>query len=212
MKTADLIAKLAGDALPVPPGVLARRLAPPILVGAVAAAVIVVLWLGLRDLVAAAATFAFWMKGGYTSLLALGGLMILGRLSRPGGAVGPGRWIIIVAFAMMLGLAAAEYLALPPYYRTPAWLGGSWSWCPFRILALSAPVFIGVLLGMRRLAPTRLTLAGAAAGFVAGAIGATVYQLFCPETGAMFVTTWYSLGVLASTGLGALLGRSLLRW
>jgi hypothetical protein len=65
---------------------------------------------------------------------------------------------------------------------------------------------------LRQLAPTRLRLAGAGAGLLAGALGATVYGLHCPETGAAFVATWYSLGVATWAAIGAALGPRLLRW
>ena len=43
------------------------------------------------------------------------------------------------------------------------------------------PVFVATLWAMKGLAPTRLALAGAAAGLLAGAVGAVVYTLHCPE-------------------------------
>lgn len=65
---------------------------------------------------------------------------------------------------------------------------------------------------MRSLAPTSLPLAGAAAGLLAGSVGALVYCLHCPEMGAPFIGTWYLLGMLIPTAAGALLGRFVLRW
>jgi hypothetical protein len=212
MKTADLIASLVADARPVAPGAVARRLAPPTLCGLAVAVTIVILWLGLRSFDEASRTFAFWMKGAYTVTLAVAGAMIAARLARPGGAGGAGRWLALAAVAVMLGLSAREFAAAPAGERIALWLGGSWNVCPLRILVIGAPICLGLLFGMRRLAPTRPTLAGASAGFLAGALGATAYQLFCPETGAMFVTTWYTLGVVASAALGALIGRYALRW
>jgi hypothetical protein len=65
---------------------------------------------------------------------------------------------------------------------------------------------------MKGLAPTRLRLAGAVAGLLAGAVGALVYCLHCPEMGAPFIGFWYLLGTLIPTSVGALLGPQLLRW
>jgi hypothetical protein len=65
---------------------------------------------------------------------------------------------------------------------------------------------------MKGLAPTRLRLAGAAAGFVAGATGTLVYCVHCPEMAAPFLGFWYVLGMLIPTTVGALLGNRLLRW
>jgi hypothetical protein len=47
---------------------------------------------------------------------------------------------------------------------------------------------------------------------LAGGVGATVYGLYCQETAAAFVATWYTLGVAACAAVGALLGPRILRW
>ena len=92
------------------------------------------------------------------------------------------------------------------------WLGQTWKECPLLVLTLSAPIFAGLLWSFRRLAPTRLRAAGAAAGFAAGAWAATLYGLHCPEVSALFVLTWYSLGIALAAAVGALVGPRLLRW
>ena len=70
-------------------------------------------------------------------------------------------------------------------------LGGTWNACPLNIAVLSLPVFVAALWAMKGLAPTRPALAGAAAGLLAGAVGAVVYTLHCPELAAPFLGTWY---------------------
>lgn len=65
---------------------------------------------------------------------------------------------------------------------------------------------------MRGLAPTHLMQAGAAVGLLSGALGAVAYSLHCPDMGAPFIGTWYLLGMLIPTLIGATLGRTLLRW
>jgi hypothetical protein len=84
--------------------------------------------------------------------------------------------------------------------------------CPFYVLALAVPIFAGLLWSFRRLAPTRLRAAGAAAGLAAGAWAATIYCLHCPEASAIFVLTWYTLGIVLAAAIGALLGPRVLRW
>jgi hypothetical protein len=49
-----------------------------------------------------------------------------------------------------------------------------------------APLFFSFLWILKDLAPTRLRRAGAGAGFAAGAIGALVYTLHCPELATPF--------------------------
>ncbi len=57
-----------------------------------------------------------------------------------------------------------------------------------------------------------MTLAGAVAGVLAGAIGTFVYAFHCNESAMPFVAIWYTLGIAAVGVLGALLGRVTLRW
>jgi hypothetical protein len=77
---------------------------------------------------------------------------------------------------------------------------------------LSLPTFVGAMWAMKGLAPTRLVLAGASAGLLAGAVGTLVYALHCPEMDAPFLATWYLLGMLIPTATGALIGPRMLRW
>jgi len=64
----------------------------------------------------------------------------------------------------------------------------------------------------RALAPTRLRLAGFAAGLLAGAIGAAGYALSCTEESTAFIAVWYSAGIVLTGLLGGALGGRLLRW
>jgi len=92
------------------------------------------------------------------------------------------------------------------------WLGASWKICSRNVFLLAIPIFGGLLWSFRRLAPTRLRAAGATAGLTAGAWAATLYCLHCPEVSAIFVLTWYSLGIALAALTGAMLGPKLLRW
>jgi len=212
MKTADLIASLAASAAPAPPVPVGRRVAVASLAGAVIALAVLVAWLGLRPLHEAMRTASFWMKTAYTLALSVAGAIAVLRLARPGGRLGAAPAIVVAAIMAMAALALVEMSRTPPPGLAALWLGQSWQSCSLRILALAVPVFLCVIGVLRRLAPTRLALAGAAAGLLAGAVAATVYGLYCAETAAAFVVTWYSLGVAACAGLGALLGARLLRW
>jgi hypothetical protein len=153
------------------------------------------------------------MKATYTGALVLPAVAMSARLARPGGRIVG--WMPYVVFAVvvaMAALAAAELLRTPPDGRVAAWLGQSWRVCSPLILLLSVPIYAALVIALRTLAPTRLASAGAAAGFLSGALAATLYGLHCPEQGAAFVATWYSLGIAGATVLGAVTGRWLLRW
>ena len=214
MKTDDLIDLLAKDAAPPPGGGVPRRLAIACGLAAVGALVLLLAWLGLRpDLHRAMHTGAFWMKAGYTLWIAAAGFAMTAQAARPGGAPGrPARMALAGALAAIAVLAVVDLVLTPLADRHAAWMGQSALMCPWRILAISVPAFAAIVWGLRSLAPTRLTLAGAAGGLLAGGIGATVYGLYCQETTAMFVATWYTLGLAGCAGAGALLGPRLLRW
>jgi hypothetical protein len=212
MKTDELIGLLGQDA----PAIAARPFAPRLLgaalVGVAVSGVILVGWLGLRPLEPAMHSPPFWMKAAYTALFALAGLLASVRLARPGGRIGPALGLVVVAVAWLAMLAMMETMRTPAAGQPHLWLGWSWKMCPLRILALAAPVFVAALWLMRRMAPTRLALTGAAAGLFAGGVGATIYGLYCEETAAAFVVVWYSLGMAACAAIGAAVGARLLKW
>ena len=212
MRTADLIATLAAEAAPIEPIAVTDRIAVAALLGAAVALVLLGAWLGLRPLGEAARTGAFWMKASYTVALGFAGLFLVGRLARPDGRLGRGPLIVLAAIAAMIALAGLQIARATPGEAGALWLGHTWRSCSFNIVVLAAPVFLAIVWALRRLAPTRLALAGAAAGLLAGAAGATVYGLYCDETAALFVVTWYTLAIAVCAAIGALLGARWLRW
>jgi hypothetical protein len=119
---------------------------------------------------------------------------------------------IPVAVIAMWVLGVVTLVAASPQNRARLILGHTAGVCPFLIALIAAPLLIALLWVMRSLAPTRLRWAGAASGFAAGSIGALVYTLHCPELAAPFLATWYLLGMLIPTAIGAWLGPRLLRW
>ena len=213
MKTDELITLLARDATPVKRGMLPIRLILFALLGALAAYVILVPWLGFRaDLAEAVTGMTYWMKTSYTLGLGIAGFALVERLSRPG-AKGVSGWVLIGACALFIvAIAISQLISMPSDQMRAAFMGSSWNKCPWLILALSIPGLAIILWVMRRFAPTRLTLAGAAAGLLAGGLAATVYGLHCGETSAPFVALWYSLGMTLSVITGAILGPRVLRW
>jgi len=213
MKTDDLIELLASGAGAAPSHAAARRYAAALGAGALAAALLMATLLGVRpDLAQAVRLPMFWVKIAFVASLAAAGVTAVLRLSRPGARLAwvPGA-LAAPVLAMWL-LAAAALAGADPARRAELFFGETWTSCPLLVAMLSAPVFVAVLWAMKGLAPTRLRLAGAAAGLLSGAVGALVYSLHCPELTAPFVGFWYLLGMLIPTLLGALLGGRLLRW
>jgi hypothetical protein len=212
MRTDDLVALLAEDAGPAKASAFAPRLAAAAAAGAAVSILLLALSLGFRPLMPAMHSPPFWMKAAYTSLLAVAALVASVGLARPGGRIGAALLLGAVTVAWLAMMAGHETMRTAAGDMPRLWMGVSWRVCPYRILALAAPIFAVVIWAMRRAAPTRPALAGAAAGLFAGAVGATVYGLYCQEASAAFVVAWYSLGLAVCAALGAAIGSRLLRW
>jgi hypothetical protein len=212
MRTSDLIDILASDVRPAPPGAVNRKLLTALAAGGLITFAIVALGLRCQPLLAAAQQPWFWMKAGYTGLLTVAGAVIVRRLSVPGSRLGAAPFAAALVILVMFALGIGQILSAAQAGRVALWLGHTWKVCSPLILLLAVPIYACLIAAIRKLAPTRPALTGAAAGFAAGALGATLYGLHCPEQAAAFVATWYTLGIGAATALGALAGRRLLRW
>lgn len=212
MRTADFIELLVHDTSATAPGAARRRLLTALLAGGLVTLAIVALGLRCQPLLAAAHQSWFWMKAGYTGLLTIAAAVMVKRLSTPGARLGPAPVAAALIVLAMLALGAGQIFATAPGARLPLWLGHTWKVCSPLILLLALPIYACLVVALRRLAPTRLGLTGAAAGCAAGALAATLYGLHCPEQAAAFAATWYSLGIAAATALGAITGPRLLRW
>jgi hypothetical protein len=213
MNTDDLIDMLAKGPVAVAPHAARRRYAVALLWGGVGAFLLMALGLGIRPDLAYAATLPlFWFKFVFALSLTLLGLLISSRLARPGASLKQWPLVLTVPVALVWIVAAVSLYKVVPEQRLSLLLGVSWQVCTMLITILSIPTFIAIIWAMRGLAPTRLRLAGAAAGLLSGSLAATVYCLHCTELEAPFIGTWYLLGILVPTVVGSLLGPRLLRW
>lgn len=210
--TEDLIERLANDLRPTPRHAVRHRLLAACLGGLTVAVLAMLILLGPRDVGEAAGTAMFWVKSGYTLALALAGAWAAERLSRPGATAGRPAALAMTFVFVIAVLATAGYCLAPSDARAAIVWGSSALVCPIYIVGLSVPLLIAILSAMRRLAPTALEGAGAAAGLMAGGLGAWVYSFHCTENGLPFLALWYTLGVAIVIVLGALAGRLALRW
>ena len=158
------------------------------------------------------ALWMFWAKLVFVVAVAAAGWAAARRLGRPGAALERLRWMLAAPLAAMWLLAAVELVGAAAGSRGALVLGQTWLECPFRIALLSLPSFVALFWAMRAAAPTRLRLAGAAAGLAAGGLGAFAYTFHCPELAASFLGVWYVIGMLIPAAAGAWLAPRALRW
>ena len=154
----------------------------------------------------------FWVKVLFPLCIAAAGFVMVQRLARPGVAV---RHAWVGAVLPVLGiwtLAVVAWFSMPAEDQMPSLMGQSWRICALSIGLMALPVFAATLVALKGLAPTQPALAGAAAGALAGGVGAAVYALHCMELTAPFLAVWYVSGIVVPVLVGAVLGPRLLRW
>jgi hypothetical protein len=194
MQTTDLIDRLASDLPPTSQRAAWKRLTVALSAGSVVALGAAWVSLGLgNDFAAMLLMSSLWMKWAYALGVSAAALSLCVRLARPEGAPGALPFLLGVPL-LMLGFGRTAVM------------------CPWIIAALAIPIFVAVLLALRKLAPTRQRLAGFSAGCLAGAAAAGLYATHCNETAAAFVVTWYTAGILLPGLVGVLIGSRVLRW
>ena len=104
--------------------------------------------------------FPFWMKWGYTISLSVVALAMTKQLARPDSGSLRWLWLIAIPVLLLASIGAMELILTPPGEWMAMWLGESWMVCPWRVLALAMPIFVGLFWSFRKLAPKRLRAAG----------------------------------------------------
>jgi hypothetical protein len=192
---------------------LELRLAAAVAIGFAIAAGLFLLTLGPRpDLATALGEPRFVFKLLMTLLLAASSLMLGLRLARPAAATTA--WSLVLATVPVLLLLAVivELSVVPQVSRPMKAMGSNSALCLKSIPSLAAPVLVATLMILRRGAAMRRGIAGAVAGLFAGGLGAALYAIHCPDDSPLFVALWYSLAIVTVALVGALAGRTLLRW
>jgi len=213
MKTDDLIGLLAADTAPVPRHVGERRLALALGGGGLAALAWVLLVYGLRaDLAQVAGTGPFVIKLAMPLAVAVLGAAAVFRLGHPGMCLGTLGRLLGLPVLLLWVWAVWVWSGAEPTQRDTLLWGDTWRVCSINVALTALPVLALALWYLRGLAPTNPAWAGAAAGWLAGGVGAAAYALHCPEMDAPFLAVWYVIGMLVPTSLGAIAGPRLLRW
>ena len=212
MRTDDLIAQLSSGLEPVKRGAVGKLLLGAAVLGIAGSVVVLLGVIGLRhDFARAIVSFGMWTKLVYTFVIAGLGLWLVERMGRPGAEMTRPLQLLAIPLLAILLLSVLQ-MSAPAADMPKLVLGHSSRVCAFLVTVTALPTLAATFWALRNLAPTQLTLAGAGAGLFAGAVGAFVYSFHCTEGAAPFIAIWYSLGIVVTTGIGALLGPRLLRW
>jgi hypothetical protein len=149
----------------------------------------------------------FHHKIGSMLTVACGGVFLVRYAGRPG-AKALALITVLPGLVLLIAGAISDASAFPLMGRSAISVPS----CVGAIVSLSLlplAITIGVLkMGVT----TRPALAGAAAGVLAGALGAAAYSLVCKNDGGLFVAVWYSTAISIIVGLGAIIGRRALAW
>jgi hypothetical protein len=213
MKTRDLVARLARGASPVEPNAVTRRLNRALMHGLAGSAALLIALYGVRsDMPELILTTMFWVRLAFPLAIIAAAMQLAERLGRPGARLRLAGFAVALPIATMLLAAGSIVLTTPPGYRLQLMLGTTWRTTTANIVLLSLPSLAAMLIAMKQLAPTRLALAGAGAGLLAGAQGLLVYSLYCSEMAVPFWGVWYVLAIVITTACGAAVAPHCLRW
>lgn len=213
MKTDDLIKALAADAGTVKPPISATVWLA-LVAGAVLAAGVFFGMLSMRSdfLHAITSDPRFMFKFAFTLALAIPALLLVRQLARPDGDARALAWMLGIPIALLAAAVGLEMLAVPSDFWAHSALGTMPGACMKYIPILSLAPLAAMLYALKQGATVHPVAAGAAAGLLSGAIGATLYASFCVDDSPMFVAVWYVAGVAIVVALGAAIGAKLLKW
>lgn len=214
MKTLDLINALAEDHAAHPqPQPLRRIFLIAMAAGVAVAALAFALTLGIRpDAASALETWRYDFKILVTLTLAVTSAIFVWRLARPAADVRSAELALAAAPALLAGAVLYELWAVPPDLWLPRAMGSHSLVCVVSITLLSIAPLAAAFYILRRGAPLRPGLAGAAAGLLASAVAATLYATHCPDDSPLFGAVWYTAAMALVAYAGMLAGRRWLRW
>jgi hypothetical protein len=211
MKTEHLVEALVADrAAGRKP--ISAALGAALALGGVASLVLFLVDLGVRaDIRPALATWRFDLK---VAMMVVALILAFGLCldcARPDASRRPMRRLLPLAALAVMAIVL-ELSVVPTVAWSTRLVGSNSLVCLSAIPLLSIAPLAAVLAILRRGAPASPAVAGAAAGVLAAASGATLYAFHCFDDSPLFVVTWYSLATVPVVLAGALIGRRMLRW
>lgn len=213
MRTEDLIQQLAVEATPVRPlRPVAVRAVGWLALAGLSLAVVMTLMGVRRELGDTADRVGFTLEAALLLLTALSAVVGALLVSVPGaGMTRRVRWIPVGLGVACVVLAAGElaYAAMsgaPTGRLTFAWH------CIYKTTSVAVVPGIALFVMLRRAAPLQPGWAGMLAVLATAAVGVLGANIICPTNRPLHMLLWHVAPLMLFAGLGAALGRWLLKW
>ena len=214
MRTDELINTLVADHAVQPrPKPVGHGLVMAIIGGLAISGALFALTLGVRpDIVSALSTWRFDLKLSANLVLVIAATWVALRLSSPTTKPLSAMRPLLVPALLLLAAAMYELVTVPASAWPSRAMGVNGVMCVASIIFLSVLPLTATIYALRQGAPMSPALAGAAAGLLAGALGATVFAMHCTNDSPLFVAIWYTLAIGLTAIVGLLVGQYVLRW
>jgi hypothetical protein len=154
----------------------------------------------------------FDLKFVVTMALAIPAVVLSLHLSRPEASLQGWGWLLIAPIVVLAGGILSEMMLPQRLPMLTRLVGHNSMLCMSAIPVLSLPILGAAMVGLRHGAPARPAATGAIAGLLSAGVAATLYAAHCTDDSPLFVATWYTLAAGIVAGLGALIGRRVLRY
>ena len=169
--------------------------------------------LGFRpDIMTAMRNPFFDLKFAVTLALAISAIAVALHLSRPEASLRGFGWFLLIPAGVLAACIGGEMMMPQRIPMVTRLVGSNSKICMTAIPALSLPLLIAALIGLRHGAPSRPALSGAIAGLLSAGLAATLYASHCTDDSPLFVATWYTLATALVAALGALIGARMLKY
>jgi hypothetical protein len=169
--------------------------------------------LGVRpDVMTAMHNPFFDLKFAVTLALATSAILVSLHLSRPEASMRGWGWLFLIPAGLLVAGISGEMMMPQRLPMMTRLVGQNSRVCMTAIPAMSLPLLVAALIGLRHGAPTRPALAGAVAGLMSAGLAATFYASHCTDDSPLFVATWYPIATALVTAVGALAGSKVLRF
>ena len=160
--------------------------------------------LGFRpDIMTAMRNPFFDLKFAVTLALAISAIAVALHLSRPEASLRGFGWFLLIPAGVLAACIGGEMMMPQRIPMVTRLVGSNSKICMTAIPALSLPLLIAALIGLRHGAPSRPALSGAIAGLLSAGFAATLYASHCTDDSPLFVATWYTLATAVVAALGA---------